>query len=215
MSQGHKVRAKLRGNYWNMSEMHWRLKCRTIDLGLTLMRLACVFTCSLLSFVPLCAATLEQLSLDDMIVKSTEIVRGRVISSRAVLRGPVVYTLVQVQVDESWKGPRNGRVEVAIPGGVYGKQRQTFSGAPSLGSETEYLLFLWTGRSAVTQVIGLSQGVFVVSNNKNGQQIASRPATREQMLDPGPGKEIRDSAITMPLDDVRVRVNRVLSGNSR
>ncbi|MCW5981218.1 MAG: hypothetical protein KIT09_24255 [Bryobacteraceae bacterium] len=165
--------------------------------------------------MPLRSATLERLSLEEMIEQSTEIVRGRVLGTRTVLRGPVVYTLVQVQIDESWKGPRTGRVEVAIPGGVYGGARQSFSGAPTLDAGPDYLLFLWTGKAAVTQVIGLSQGVFVVARDANGQRIASRPASPERMLDPRTGAEVRDSAMAMPLDEMRVRVNRTLSGKSR
>jgi hypothetical protein len=180
-----------------------------------MMRLAFVVACSLLLFCPLQSATLERLSLDDMILQSTEIVRGRVLSSRSVMRGPVVYTLVQVQVDESWKGSRNGRVEIAIPGGTYGQLRQNFSGAPSLEPGSDYLLYLWTGRSSGTQVIGLSQGVFVVIRGKNGQSIATRPASSEQMLDPKTGQEVSDIAITMRLEDMRVRINSVLTGNSR
>ena len=183
--------------------------------GFALMRLAFVVACSLLSLCPLHSATLERLTLDDMILQSTEIVRGRVISSRSVMRGPVVYTLVQVQVDESWKGSRNGRVEVAIPGGTFGKLRQSFSGAPSLEQGPDYLLYLWTGRSGGTQVIGLSQGLFVITRNKSGQTVASRPASTEQVLDPKTGQEVLDAAITMRLDAMRGRVDRLLSRSSR
>lgn len=183
--------------------------------GLAPMRLAFVVGCSLLSLCPLPSATLERLTLDDMILQSTEIVRGRVLSSRSVMRGPVVYTLVQVQVDETWKGSRNSRVEVAIPGGTFGKVSQSFSGAPSLETGLDYLLYLWTGKTSNTQVIGLSQGLFVVSRDKSGQPIASRPASREQVLDPKTGQEVRDAGMLMRVDDMRLRVTRVLAGNSR
>jgi len=37
-------------------------------------------------------ATLERLTRDDLIAKSTAIVRGKVISSYASFRGPIIYT---------------------------------------------------------------------------------------------------------------------------
>src|SRR6267378_8502474 len=47
---------------------------------------------------PLQCATLERLSLDDMIVKSTAIVRGKVTATYAALSGPIVYTHYNLQV---------------------------------------------------------------------------------------------------------------------
>jgi len=38
------------------------------------------------------SATLERLTRDDLIAKSTAIVRGKVISSYASFRGPIIYT---------------------------------------------------------------------------------------------------------------------------
>ena len=48
--------------------------------------------------LPLPGATLERLSLDDMIARSTTIVRGKVTASWAAFTGSVIYTHYQVQV---------------------------------------------------------------------------------------------------------------------
>lgn len=173
------------------------------------------FLFALFPLVPLPAATLERLSLEEMIQKSTEIVRGRILSSRTALRGPVVYTFVQVQVDDRWKGPPAARVEVAVPGGEYGRLQQSFSGAPVFEAGGEYLLFLWTGRSGLTQVIGLSQGVFQVRRSADGSLVVERPASREVVLEPGTGRRVGDVAISVPLEDMRSRVRQVLSGFQR
>ncbi len=169
----------------------------------------------LVALVPLPAATLEQLSLEEMIQKSTEIVRGRILSSRTALRGPVVYTFVQVQVDDRWKGPPAARVEVAIPGGDYGRVQQNFSGAPVLAAGSEYLLFLWTGKSGLTQVIGFSQGVFQVKRAPDGSLVAERPASREVVLEAGTGRRVEDVAVSVSLEEMRSRVRQVLAGASR
>ncbi len=56
------------------------------------------------------AATLERLSLDEMIVKSTTIVRGTVTSTWTAYTGSVIYTHYKIQVSESFKGnARSGR----------------------------------------------------------------------------------------------------------
>src|ERR1017187_5269571 len=46
------------------------------------------------------SATLERLSLDDMITRSTTIVRGNVTASWAAFTGSVIYTHYQIQVSE-------------------------------------------------------------------------------------------------------------------
>src|SRR5689334_17355761 len=76
---------------------------------------------------PLQCATLERLSLDDMIVKSTSIVRGKVGQSRVVASGPVIYTYYTIQVSERFKGAQGTALEVAVPGGEINGLRQTFA----------------------------------------------------------------------------------------
>ena len=176
------------------------------------MRLLSLIVSLLFALSPLQAVTLERLTLDEMIEKSTEIVRGRVLSSRTAMRGPVIYSYAHVQVAECWKGPCADRVEVAVPGGAYGQLRQTFSGAPSLKQDTEYVLFLWTGKSGRTQVIGLSQGVFNVNQNEEGEMVVERAPSQEVMLDPKTGAQVRDEVVSMRLGDLRERVERTLAG---
>ena len=49
---------------------------------------------------PLGGATLERLTLDDLIAKSTAIVRGKVTARYASFRGPIIYTHYEVQVSQ-------------------------------------------------------------------------------------------------------------------
>ena len=130
------------------------------------------------------ATALEQLTLDDMIRQSTAIVRARVTGSHAGMRSGNIYTYFQLQVVENWKG--QPIAEVAVPGGVAGGIRQNVSGAPELKRGQEYVLFLWTSRSGLTQVIGLSQGLFQLSEEGSGGgsgvAVAERPAASELML---------------------------------
>lgn len=164
----------------------------------------------LLCWGSLGAATLEKLSLDDMIGKSTAIVRGRVTSSAAAWQGSMIYTHLKVQVLERWKGAPRAVEEVLVPGGVIRGARQSFSGAPALLEGTEYVLFLWSGRSGKTHVIGLSQGVFDIQAAPGGK-LATRAASSELMLAPGTGQVIKDEAIEISLADLARRIAAVLA----
>jgi hypothetical protein len=158
------------------------------------------------------ATTLEQLTLDDMIQKSTAIVRARVTGSHAGTRGTNIYMYFQLQVLENWKGQTVA--EVALPGGVAGGIRQIAAGAPELKAGQEYVLFLWTSRSGLTQVIGLSQGLFKLSEEGSeggkGVAVAQRPAASELMLDRS-GLPVEDHAVSMQLGDLRARVLQTLA----
>ena len=167
-----------------------------------------------LTFVSLHAATLEYLSLDDMAKKSTAIVRGRVQSCAGEFRGSVIYTHCKVAVTEQWKGASESLVDVATPGGTAKGMAQNFSGSPKLLQGSEYVLFLWTGKSGMTQVIGLSQGVFDLKADATGaakgQAMAQRAATQERMLDAA-GEVMSASPLEMRVRDLKARVGKALA----
>jgi hypothetical protein len=71
---------------------------------------------------------------------------------------------------------------------------------------SDYLLFLWTGDSGLTHVIGLSQGVFSLASEAGGEVMASRPASAEAMLDPKTGRLIADQPVRLLLRDLRSRI---------
>jgi hypothetical protein len=162
------------------------------------------------------ATTLEQLTLDDMTQKSTSIIRARVTGSHARTLGTNVYTYFELQVIETWKsaGPTGQTTtEVAVPGGAFKGIRQSVTGAPELKLGQEYVLFLWTSRSGLTQVIGLSQGLFKVSEEGSeggsGTAVVQRPAASELMQN-GSGLPVEDHAVNMPLRDLRAQVRQAL-----
>ncbi len=167
-----------------------------------------------LTVVSLHAATLEYLSLDDMAKKSTAIVRGRVQSCAGEFRGSVIFTHCKVAVTEQWKGVSQTLVDVATPGGTARGMAQNFSGSPKLVPGEEYVLFLWTGKSGMTQLIGLSQGVFDLKPDAKGQAVAQRAAATERMLNAA-GKVISDSPLEMRVRDLKARVVKALAGEAK
>ena len=167
--------------------------------------------CLAWSVAQLGGATLSRLSLDEMINQSTAIVRARVTGSYAVARGPVVYTIYQAQVLDRWKGASQGTVEVALPGGTVNGYRQSFPGTPQLVEGKEYIFFLWTSRTGLTQIIGLTQGLFDLSEDASGARTAIRGASSNSMLDPRSGQLVKDESIQMQIKDLGVRIATTLA----
>lgn len=161
---------------------------------------------------PLSGVTLQQLSMDDLAVQSTAIVRGHVMDSYTAVTGQTVYTHYRVTVSEVLKGQPGMTVDVALPGGTAAGVRQSFPGVPQLSTGGDYVIYLWTSPSGITMPTGFSQGIFQVSGDTAGLQI-SRSATAELMLD-AKGHTVRDQAITMRLTEMRSRVATSLAGHA-
>ena len=155
------------------------------------------------------AATLQQLSVEEMTQSATAIVRARVSASTASFTGKTIYTHYRLQVSETWKG--RTAAEVMVPGGVAGGARQSFPGVPELASGTEYVLFLWTSPAGITHLIGLTQGIFAIAAGADGVAMASRPPSGEMMLD-ARGQKVTDQAVRMRLADMKTRVSARLPG---
>jgi hypothetical protein len=149
--------------------------------------------------------TLEQLSLDQMTLQSTGVVRAKVTGSSAAYRGVNIYTHYQLEVAETWKGAPAFRLEVAVPGGVARGIRQSVAGAPVLTVGEEYVLFLWAGRSGMTQLIGLSQGVFRVRDDGTGNPILTRAGSPETS-----GGVADDPPMSSRVSELRSRVRATL-----
>ena len=161
---------------------------------------------------PIHASTLQQLTLDDMIGKSTMIVRGRVQqTTSAGFQGHMLWTHYTVLVSETLKGSPVRQLDVVVPGGTSRGIQQTYSGAPSFSDNQDYVMFLWTSKSGLTQVIGLSQGLFAVVPNSAGNAMVIRAASSEHMVNLS-GQPVSDSDIQMSLTDLRSRIQLVLSG---
>lgn len=159
--------------------------------------------------IPAGATILQQLTLDEMARKSTSIVRAKVTGSSELVRGGDVFTVYKFETLEALKSGPAAR-EVAVPGGVAGGMRQVVAGAPTLRAGREYVLFLWTGRSGLTQLMGMSQGLFSVDRSTAGDRQVSRAAANEQMLDAA-GRAVRDETLSMPLPELKAKVSKALA----
>jgi hypothetical protein len=161
------------------------------------------------------AATLEQLSFDEMVEKSTAIVRGRVVGSYTTSKGSLIYTHYRVLVSERWKGPAASEADLVVPGGTLGSMRQTFPGAPQLAQGSDCVFFLWTAKSGLTHIIGLTQGLFNVKTDAKGATLAVRGASGETMLDRATGKPVTEETLSLSMAEMNTRISRAMSGAGR
>jgi hypothetical protein len=183
-----------------------RMRTRPVWLGLAVLAAA--------ALARLGATTLIQLSLNDLITMSTGIVRAKVTGTRTDYRGADIYTYYQLQVSEDWRAsgltPTTPRqVEVAVPGGVVRGVRQTVAGAPSMTVGHEYVVFLWTSRAGLTQVIGLSQGLFLVEADANGNPVLVRPSSGQAVVDQS-GRPVSEQALSLNLAALRAQTRSTL-----
>jgi hypothetical protein len=161
---------------------------------------------ALLVIASLEATTLERLSVDDMVEKSTSIVRVKVLSSVGEIRNGSIFTQYRVQVQETWKGNLNRETDLYVPGGSANGMRQAIPGAPVLNNGEEYVLFVWAGASGRNQIIGLSQGLFSLVRQEDGSMQVERPGAKEMMLDSKTGRPMLDSTVRMPFGELKTRV---------
>jgi hypothetical protein len=172
--------------------------------------------CLVIGFGALASATtLQRLSLADMISKSTAIVHAKATGSYTAVRNGDIYTYYQLQVSQTLKpaGPPTQALQVAVPGGAAQGIRQMVPGAPNISIGVDYVLFLWTSRSGLTQVIGLSQGLFRMTSDPAGNAIIVRPASTEPMLDAN-GNAITDQAMVFRWSDVLSQIQKAVGAGN-
>lgn len=155
------------------------------------------------------AATLERLTIEEMAQQSTSVVRGQVGEARSDRFGALVYTLHGFEVQEQWTGSPIAGLEVAIPGGTYEGLTYRFGGTPELKPGEEYVLFLWTGPSGRTQIVGLSQGVFQIVRRPEDTVVIRNPVGDTVFA--GDSDDNVDPVVRMPLERLAARVRAAVA----
>jgi hypothetical protein len=173
-----------------------------------------IFTALLLWASCASATTLEQLTVDQMIQQSTAIVRAKVTASRSASRNGTIYTYYRLQVTENLKSTTPATSEVAVPGGIVGNAMQSVAGAPTLTIGSDYVLFLWTSRSGLTQIIGLSQGAFDLKSSAGGGATLLRSPSSAQMLNSA-GQVVTDKAVSIDMESLRARLHELVDLGGR
>jgi len=171
---------------------------------ISMRRTPAVLLCLAFWVAPLSAATLQQLSFDELVQKSTAIVRAKVTDSYADFRGKEIFTHWKLQIVEQLKG--TGTVEVMGPGGSARGYHESVPGAPQLIAGKEYLLFLWTSKSGATYFTGWGQGVFELSKNSAGKLIATRAVLGENIVEAGTWRTLKDEGVQKPYAELAAAI---------
>jgi hypothetical protein len=158
-----------------------------------------VALCLALCLAPAWGATLQLLSLNDLIAKSTTIVQAQVTGSSAAYTGAVIYTHYKVSVVAQWKGAAQSTIDVMVPGGTVKGVRQTYPGVPQLVAGQQYVLFLWTSSKGAIYPMCFTQGVFNLLQDASGNITVAQMPTTETILAPGTGQAVRSQPISIPL----------------
>lgn len=168
--------------------------------------------CLALWLAPVWGATLELLSVNDLISQSTLILQGKVTGSTASYSGATIYTHYKISVLQQWKGGSQTALEVLVPGGTANGTRQIVPGAPQLNAGQQYLLFLWTNNKGITFTLGFTQGVFNLLKDNSGNVTASQMPTTETVLARGTGQVVNYQPISIPLPQL---VSLISAGGSQ
>ena len=124
------------------------------------------------------ATVIIPIEFRELVTTSSVIVQARVTDVRAAyIDGRrSVQTFVTVAATEYLKGNLGDHVTFMVPGGVIGRYKTVFVGAPEFRTGDEVVLFLNTQRGGVPFIVGLSQGAYrVVADRATGRRLVSMP----------------------------------------
>jgi hypothetical protein len=76
----------------------------------------------------------------------------------------------------------------------------------------EYVFFLWTGKSGLTQIMGLTQGLFSVAQDGSADPATTRSSSHEVMLERGTGQQVKDQTLVMTMSQLRAQIAATMAG---
>src|SRR5271157_5153149 len=154
------------------------------------------------TLLPAAATTLQRLSVDDMVAKSTGIVRATVTPVSSFQRNGMIYTAYRLAVRETLKGSPVATIEVAVPGGDFHGLHQTVAGSPALRPGGEYVVFYWTGPRGTSYIVGLGQGLFEIHADAAGEVVLTRRAMSSEVFG-AEGGQTPDHGLTLRWKDLQ------------
>ena len=116
------------------------------------------------------------IDLPAVIQKASLIVRGRVEKSETRWVGRTIVTFHELNVSETVKGARSGKVTVGVPGGSIGNVQTTWPGSPNIVAGDELVFFgVPAPDSESYSAVGLFDGLVKVHEQPNGSQLYVQP----------------------------------------
>jgi len=157
----------------------------------------------------------EAMDVEVMAERSTEVVKGMVVSQEVVREGARIQTRVTVRVERGWKGrvEQGKSIVLVVPGGQIGNLAQTAAGIPEFRDGERLVLFLWHPPAATGdsfRILGLSQGHFRLKEQGN-QWMATSDRRGLTRVVKNTGSQEEGSQLLMPLIELESRLEKILS----
>ena len=134
------------------------------------------------------ATTVKRLSLEQMVRGSHGIMLGRCVSRETYWNKSRtrIYTATRFAVTEDLKGGSGKSATVVTVGGTIDGMTLAVSGTPSFRDNEEVLLFLEAGKSGNWILMGLSQGLFRITDDRRGVRTAHHAASGLHLIPTSP-----------------------------
>jgi hypothetical protein len=131
------------------------------------------------------ATSAQKLSLEQLVRQADLIVKARVqeISAQQPPDPSTLATVVALDVEEQWKGPKTSQVTLKQPGGSAGEITQRVMGLPEFSVGEEVILFLKKQPDGRYATVGGKQGKFTIKTDpRSGKEMVEDLAARKQEL---------------------------------
>lgn len=178
--------------------------------------LTVVSTLTLGLFIIAGAATVERLTLPEMVKMSPSIVVGTVtdVSSAWNENHTRIFTTITMDVSESLKGELSGVITFKQLGGTVGDTRASVPGFPVFNEGSELLLFLNDDPSGYIPVVGLGQGKFdIFVNELTGEKMTANDVLGLETIE---GQSLDEaSTIKTNLSNLKKSVSEILKEQNR
>ena len=162
-----------------------------------------------LLMVPAANATiLFPLSIEELTSKAHVVLHGTV-GSKSVQRDPEgrIYTRIELEVTEAWKGQARGKSFTVVQGGgVLGEEIAAVDGQEEFSIGEEVVVFLVLNQRSEGVVIGLSQGKFKVRAGAAGGEKTVHNLFHGGESTTEPGGNAKAKGARLSIGDLKQRV---------
>jgi hypothetical protein len=116
--------------------------------------------------------------MSELAREARTIARGRIVAAEARwLQGRRgIETVITLEAESYLKGPLGPIVQFRVPGGQLGAYRQIVIGAPVFAEGQRVVVFLGAQGPRLPWLLGLSQGVYRVSQSAGAWMVHASPA---------------------------------------
>ena len=143
------------------------------------------------------ASVMVEASVPELAREADVIARGRVARTESHVSsdGLRLYTVVTLEVSESWKGDAGKTVQIQVPGGSRDGIAQIVQGAPQFRAGEDVVVFLRdrarrvdAAKARPLQVVAMAQGKYEVALDEAGVEVAAPDLRGVELVQPDGGE---------------------------